>query len=59
MSNEFLNSSLICFETKIFKSDKSLAPKFFANSSSIFTSIDFFTEIILQLNLANLFANSF
>ena len=58
-SREFLYSSLICFVTNIFRSDKSLAPKFFANSSLILDSSDFFTEIILQLNLAFLLANSF
>jgi len=59
MSKEFLNSSLICFETKDFKSFKSFAPKLLAKISSIFTSSDFFTEIILHLNLACLLTNSF
>ena len=31
LSNEFLNSSLICFEIIVFKSFKSFAPRFFAN----------------------------
>ena len=51
--------AMIVPETKIFKSDRSLAPRFFANSSLILTSSDFLTDIILQLNFADLFANSF
>ena len=50
LPKEFLYSSLICLDTKIFKSAKSLAPKFFANSSFIFTSSDFLTDIILHVN---------
>ena len=41
------------------KSLRSLAPKFFANSSSIFTSSGIFTADILQINFAFLFTNSF
>ena len=58
-SNEFLYSSFICFDINVLRSFKSLAPKFFAKLSSIFTSSGFFTFRILQLNLAALFANSF
>jgi len=58
-SKEFLYSSLICFEIKVFKSFKSLAPKFWAKSSLIFTSSGFLTFKILQTNLAFLFTNSF
>jgi len=43
LPKEFLYSSLICFDTKFFKSSKSLAPKFFAKLSLIFTSSGFFT----------------
>ena len=43
----------------ILRSFKSFAPKFFAKSSSIFTSSGFLTFKILQLNLAFLLTNSF
>ncbi len=58
-SNEFLYSSLICLDIKVLRSFKSFAPKFLAKLSSIFTSSGFLTFIILQLNCAFLFTNSF
>ena len=58
-SNEFLYSSLICFDTNDFKSFKSLAPRFLAKSSLILVSSGFLIVEILQLNLAFLFTKSF
>ena len=42
-----------------FKLFKSLAPKFLAKSSLIFTSSGIFTDVILQLKIASLFIISF
>ena len=58
-SNEFLYSSLICLEINSFKFFKSLAPKFFAKSSSTFTGLGFLTALILQANIAFLPTKSF
>ena len=59
MFKELLYSSLICFEINFFKSIKSFAPKFFANSSSTLTSLDFFTAVILHSKIAFLPVSSF
>ena len=59
MANEFLYSSLICFEISSFKFAKSFAPIFLAKSSLIFTSSGILTAVILHSNTALLLTSSF